>query len=108
MVPSPLPCMRLWHVEVFPHEGTIFLAVPEQHRLVTCIKEGLRGNARLGAPPLAYATGCSLLSCTLAKLLLLDISFENIFALSIVTALTAHPFLVNKCARMSVFLFENL
>ena len=50
MVPSPLPCMRLWRVEVFPHEGTIFLAVSEQHRLVTRIKEDLRGNARLGAP----------------------------------------------------------
>ena len=68
MVPSPLPCMRLWRVEVFPHEGTIFLAVSEQHRLVTCIKEGLRGNARLGAPP-AYATGCSFLLRTLAKLI---------------------------------------
>ena len=43
MVPSPLPCMRLWRVENFPHEGTIFLAVSEQHRFVTCIKEGLRG-----------------------------------------------------------------
>ena len=107
MVPSPLPCMRLWCVEVFPYEDTIFLAVSEQHRLVTCIKEGLRGNARLGAPP-EYATACSLLSRTLAKLLLLDISCENIFALSIMTALTAHPFSINKCARMSVFLCENL
>ena len=96
--------MRLWRVENFPHEGTIFLAVSEQHRLVTCIKEGLRGNARLGAP-LAYATGCSLLSLTLTKLLLLDISCENIFALSIVTA---HPFSINKCARMSIFSCENL
>ena len=50
MVPSPLPCMRLWRVEIFPHECTIFLAVSEQHRLVTLIKEGLRGGARLGAP----------------------------------------------------------
>ena len=36
--------------------------------------------------------GCSLLSLILAKLLLLDIRCENIFALSVVTALTAHPF----------------
>ena len=95
MVPPSLPCMRLWRVEIFPHEGTIFLAVSEQHRLVTCIKEGLRGGARLGAPP-AYATGCSLLSLTLAKLLLLGMSCENIFALSIVTPLTAHPFSIKK------------
>ena len=45
---------------------------------------------------------CSLLSLILAKLLLLDISCENIFALSIVTALTACPF-STKCAKMSVF-----
>ena len=52
---------------------------------------------------------CSLLSLILAKLLLLDISCENIFALSIVTALTAHPFSTKKCAKMSVFfLCENL
>ena len=49
-LPSTLPFMRLWRVEIFPHEGTIFLAVSEQLRLVTCIKEGLRGNARLGPP----------------------------------------------------------
>ena len=78
-LPSTLPFMRLWRVEIFPHEGTIFLAVSEQHRLVTCIKEGLRGERTLRTPP-AYATGCSLLSRTLAKLLLLDISCENIFA----------------------------
>ena len=65
------------------------------------------GGARIGAPP-AYATGCNLLSLTLAKLLLLDISCENIFALSIVTALTAIPFSIKKCAGMSVFLCENL
>ena len=52
MVPSPLPCMRLWRVENFPHEGTIFLAVPEQDRLATCIKEGLRGGRTLRSPPL--------------------------------------------------------
>ena len=40
--------------------------------------------------------GCSLLSLILAKLLLLDISFENIFALSAVTALTARPFSIKK------------
>ena len=50
---------------------------------------------------------CSLLSLILAKPLLLDISCENIFALSIVTALTACPFLIKRCAKMSVFLGEN-
>ena len=51
--------------------------------------------------------GCSLLSLILAKLLLLDISCENIFALFVVTALTARPFSMKKCAKMSVFLYEN-
>ena len=51
--------------------------------------------------------GCSLLSFILAKLLLLDISCQNIFALSVVTALTARPFSIKKCAQMSVFLREN-
>ena len=51
--------------------------------------------------------GCSLLSLILAKPLLLDISCENIFALSIVTALTACPFSIKKCARTSVVLCEN-
>ena len=51
--------------------------------------------------------GCSLLSRILAKLLLLDVSCENIFALPVVTALTAHPFSTKKCAKMSVFLYEN-
>ena len=46
---------------------------------------------------------CSLLSHILAKLLLLDKSYENIFALSIVSALTACPFSINKCAKVSVF-----
>ena len=45
----------------------------------------------------------SLFSLILAKLLLLDIRCENIFALSIVTALTACPFSIKKCAKMSVF-----
>ena len=47
--------------------------------------------------------GCTLLSFILAKLLLLDINEENIFALSIVTALTACPISIKKCAKMSVF-----
>ena len=47
--------------------------------------------------------GCSLLSLILAKLLLLDISCENVFALSVVTALTACPFSMKKSAIMSVF-----
>ena len=46
---------------------------------------------------------CSLLSLILAKLLLLDISYENIFALSIVTALTTCSFSTKKCSKMSVF-----
>ena len=48
--------------------------------------------------------GCSLLSFILAKLLLLDISCENIFALSIVTALTVCPFSINQFAKMSFFM----
>ena len=51
---------------------------------------------------------CNLLSPPLAKLLLLDISCENIFALSLVTALTACPFSIKKCPKMSVFLRKNL
>ena len=47
--------------------------------------------------------GCSLLSLILAKLLLVDISCENVFALSIVTALPAYPFFTRKSAKMSVF-----
>ena len=47
--------------------------------------------------------GYSLFSLTLAKFLLVDMSCENIFALSIVTALTASPFSVKKCVKISVF-----
>ena len=49
--------------------------------------------------------GCSLLSLILDKLLRLDIpvSCENIFALSIVTVLTACPFSIKKDAKISVF-----
>ena len=43
--------------------------------------------------------GCSLLLHILAKLQLLDISCGNIFAVSIVTAC---PFSIKKCAKMSV------
>ena len=39
--------------------------------------------------------------------MLLGISCENIFALPIVIALTACPFSIKKCAKMSVFLCEN-
>ena len=46
--------------------------------------------------------GCSLLLLILAKPQLLDISCGNIFAVSIVTALTACPFSIKKCAKMSV------
>ena len=51
--------------------------------------------------------GCSLLSFTLAERLLLDLSCENILALSIVPALTACPFSTNKFAKKTVFLCEN-
>ena len=43
--------------------------------------------------------GCSLLSLTLAKLLLLDISSENIFALSLVAALTACSFSIKSVLK---------
>ena len=63
MAPCPpcvraLPCVRLWREEMFPHYGTIFLAISERHWLSTCIEEGLggKGGARIGAHP-AYATG---------------------------------------------------
>ena len=46
--------------------------------------------------------GCSLLLLILAKPQLLDISCGNIFAVSIVTALTACLFSIKKCAKMSV------
>ena len=51
--------------------------------------------------------GCSLLSLILAKLLILDIRCENISALCVITALTACPFSIKKCAKMNVFLCEN-
>ena len=51
--------------------------------------------------------GCSLLSFILAKLLLLGVSCQNIFALCVVPALTARPFSIKKCAKMSAFLREN-
>ena len=47
--------------------------------------------------------GCSLLSLILGKYLLLDIIYENIFALSIVTVLTAYSFSAEKCVKMKVF-----
>ena len=43
--------------------------------------------------------GCSLLSLILGKLLLLDISCVNIFALSVVTALTARPFSIKSVLK---------
>ena len=53
--------------------------------------------------------GCSLLLLILAKLLILDISCENIFALFLVTALTARPFSIKKSVLKWVFfLYENL
>ena len=51
--------------------------------------------------------GHSLLSLILAKHLLLDISCENIFALPVVTALTACPFSIKKCAKISVFYMKT-
>ena len=47
--------------------------------------------------------GCSFFSLILAKLLLLDISCNNILALSVMTAHSARPFPIKKRARMSVF-----
>ena len=52
--------------------------------------------------------GCSRLSFIFAKLLLLDIRCENLFALSIVTALTACLFSKQKCAKMSVFYVKTV
>ena len=52
--------------------------------------------------------GCSLLLLILAKPQLLDISCGNIFAVSIVTALTACPFSIKKCAKMSVFYMKTV
>ena len=46
--------------------------------------------------------GCSLLLHILSKPQLLDISCGNIFAVSIVTARTACPFSIKKCAKMNV------
>ena len=51
--------------------------------------------------------GCSFLSLILAKLLILDRSCENIFALSIVIALSACSFSIQKSAKISVFLCQN-
>ena len=51
--------------------------------------------------------GCSLHLLILAKLFLRDISCENIFALSVVIALTARLFSTKKCAKMRDFLYEN-
>ena len=45
---------------------------------------------------------CSFLLLILAKPQLLDISCGNVFAVSIVTVLTACPFSIKKCAKMSV------
>ena len=47
--------------------------------------------------------GCSLLSLILAKLLLLDVNCKNIFALSIVTALTARPFSIKNVLERSFY-----
>ena len=46
--------------------------------------------------------GCSLLLFILAKPQLLGISCGNIFAVSILTVLTACPFSIKKCAKLSV------
>ena len=51
--------------------------------------------------------GCSLLSLIFAQFLLVDMSCENIFAMSIVTALIASSFSVKKCVKISYFLFKN-
>ena len=46
--------------------------------------------------------GCSFLLLILAQPQLLDISCGNVYAVSIVTTLTACSFSIKKCARMSV------
>ena len=51
--------------------------------------------------------GCSLLSLILAKLLLLNISCKNIFALFVMTALTACTFSIKKCAKTSIFYMKT-
>ena len=48
---------------------------------------------------------CSLLSFIFAKLLLLGVRCQNIFALSILIALIACPFSVKKCVKMSIFFY---
>ena len=52
--------------------------------------------------------GWSLFYLILAKLLLLDISCENIFALSVVTALTGCSVSIKKCAMLSVFYVKTV
>ena len=47
--------------------------------------------------------GCSLLSHILAKILLLGISCENVFALSIMPALTACPFAMKSVLKGFLF-----
>ena len=47
--------------------------------------------------------GCNLLSQILTKLLLLDIGYENVFALSIVTCNQSIPFFGKKCVKKIVF-----
>ena len=92
MAPCPpcvraLPCVRLWREEMFPHYGTIFLAIAERHRLSTCIEEGLggKGGARIGAHT-AYATGrgdcahLSILESFIQKYeSLIDVDFKSAF-----------------------------
>ena len=51
--------------------------------------------------------GCGLLSLILVKLLLLDVSGENIFALFLVTALTACPFSIKKSVLKRVFSYKK-
>ena len=90
--------------------------------LSTDIVSGNRTSEGIGArreprchllPPLALKlnfqsiisqtnNGCSLLSLILTKLLFLDITCENIYALSVENALTAHSFSIKKRAKMSV------
>ena len=52
--------------------------------------------------------GCGMLLLILAKLLDLDTSCENTFALSIVTALTACPLSIKMCAKTSVFYVKTV
>ena len=69
---------------------------------------GMRPQTPIGLRRLGMISqtnnGCSFLFPYFSQASTLNISCKNIFALSIVTALTACPFLIKKCAKIRVFL----